>query len=213
MREAHESAGKLYFVLDRSPFMGYHFLTLYGFAHALTPVRLSFPTQDLQYLEFMDTTANVAILQGIEKRDTRLDHYWKLSDGAFVQITKSEGAAPGSRSPQPHTPATCNFNDGGVRFFAGNGTMEISPIVLSSATHNIANAHGITMGCRRVGTTNLLWLFSDEDAQNGVTFVVEPGRLRPLFVGHPFIQTDHYLVFTHMDDPEGTREYLFVRSE
>ncbi len=115
VREAHESAGKLYFVLDRSPFMGNHFLTLYAFAHALTPVRLSFPTQDLQYLDFMDTTANVAILQGIEKRDTRLDHYWKLSDGAFIQIKNRKEPRPDhalhSRTPQQRATSTMVASD------------------------------------------------------------------------------------------------------
>ena len=90
--------------------------------------------------------------------------------------------------------------------------MEISPIVLSSATHNIANAHGITMGCRRVGTTNLLWLFSDEDAQNGVTFVVEPGRLRPLFVGHPY-HSNRSLSRLHARRRPGGKPYLPIRSQ
>ncbi|MBD5656867.1 MAG: hypothetical protein IAI50_17050 [Candidatus Eremiobacteraeota bacterium] len=209
IREAYESAGTLYFPLDRSPAMGVHSIGFYSFNKVVAQVALS--TSNLQGLWFSHMDLTSATLQGFEKSDSRRNDFWILQDGRLRQAH-----APGTPAffRQSENPASCVVSKGAVTFLRPRPRLNVSEKELATATRGISLESGITIGCRRIGTAALIWLTADEDDQDGVTFQVSDNGVTPLFVGHAYIETPHFLVFTQYDNnSELPQKYLFLRSD
>jgi len=86
----------------------------------------------------------------------------------------------------------------------------ISMRSLGQATHGVAFQDGMTIGCRRVGPSKLIWFTQDVHSDDGVTYAVVGGALAPLFAAHPDTMTTHFLMFSQLGGTGPVRDYRFL---
>ena len=211
IQSAYESGGKLYFITMPGASDGIETL------HALSDgIMRTVPLTPggFRTLYFLDwtKTARSAVLEGSRAAENKT-YDWTLADARLRRRSGTVRAPHTWRGdPQPQSPATCTIRDKGVTFIGSDGQHDvtISTRTLGRATHGIAFQDGVTIGCRRVGPSKLIWLTRDAYSDDGVTYAVVGSALEPLFSAHPNITTTHFLMFSQVEGTGPMREYLFL---
>lgn len=210
IQNGYESGGSLFFPLDRSPSQGQHDVELYKFRDGLANVNL--PPGRVYALFFTAEAASQAVLEAIANGDDQRPRFWNLQGGQ-LRLTNE----PSKSQFMPHSKSgpTCNVGDQSITFVNDrHAPIKISNQFIATQTRGLSMEPGITLGCRRVGAVDLIWLTADPQSGDGVTYELTGTSLKPLFGGHPFIVTDHFLVFYEYTGIEGysPRRYLFLQT-